>query len=367
MTALTLYEDGKFEVMQRTAKALAASGYFSDARDISQAIVKVMAGAELGLPPFASMTGIHIIQGKPVLGANVLATLIKNDPRYDYRVLELTEKVCRIEFYEHGKPCGVSVFTAEDAKKAGTKNMDKNPRNMLFARSISNGAKWYTPGVFGGAPVYTPDDFGLEVDADGVIIDGDYSETAHHATAVTEPVVMQQAPPAKSQVTREEYTEDEATIAAAAAADFFDIATALIDRYDHVNATKNAATPTVLWIENSCALAASASAVSKGMLLAITPRGMAVRIKRVYRKLTRSGHHTRLEPGNDNFETQIPRPLDALAAGRSAGLSAGAGTACGFTRTGRWREHFAQRRAATGRPHRPRTLPRPRLHRRPRA
>jgi hypothetical protein len=33
---------------------------------------------------------------------------------------------------------------------------------------------------------------------------------------------------------------------------------------------------------------------------------MAVRVKRVYKEFTRRGHHTGLEPGKDNFETQIP-------------------------------------------------------------
>jgi hypothetical protein len=45
----------------------------------------------------------------------------------------------------------------EDAKKAGTKNLDKFPKNMLFARAISNGVKWYTPDVFSG-PVYVPEE-----------------------------------------------------------------------------------------------------------------------------------------------------------------------------------------------------------------
>ena len=130
---LVIYE--QFDQMQRAAMALYKSGYFTDAKSEAQAIVKVMAGAELGLPPFASMTGIHIIQGKPALGANVIATLIKNDPRYDYRVLEHTDSVCRVQFYEGGQPCGVSEFSAADAKKAGTKNMDRFPKNMLFARA----------------------------------------------------------------------------------------------------------------------------------------------------------------------------------------------------------------------------------------
>ncbi|NBO17384.1 MAG: hypothetical protein EBV07_00610 [Proteobacteria bacterium] len=52
---------------------------------------------------------------------------------------------------------GNSTFTIEDAKKAGTKNTDKFPRNMLFARAMSNGVKWYTPDVFAG-PVYVPEE-----------------------------------------------------------------------------------------------------------------------------------------------------------------------------------------------------------------
>lgn len=171
--ALTIYQ--QFDQLQAAATALQSSGYFSDVRSQAQAVVKVMAGAELGLPPFASMTGIHIIQGKPALGANVIATLIKNDPRYNYRVLEMSDTVCRIQFFENDEPCGESVFTVQDAKKAGTKNMDKFPRNMLFARAISNGAKWYTPGIFGGAPVYTPDELGADVDEDGNVIEGSYT------------------------------------------------------------------------------------------------------------------------------------------------------------------------------------------------
>lgn len=163
--SLAIYN--QFNQLQQAASTLYKSGYFTDAKSEAQAIVKVMAGSELGLPPFASMAGIHIIQGKPVMGANLLATLIKNDPRYNYRVTKLDDQECSIDFYECGEKIGNSTFTAADAKKAGSKNLDRFPRNMLFARAISNGAKWYTPGIFGGAPVYTPDEFGMDVDDDG--------------------------------------------------------------------------------------------------------------------------------------------------------------------------------------------------------
>jgi hypothetical protein len=159
-----------FSVLQQQASAMASSGFFADAKSEAQAIVKIMAGAELGLGPFAAMSGIHIIKGKPALGANLIATLIKNDARYNYKVLEHDATVCTIQFYENGEVCGNSEFTVADAQKAGTQNMAKFPKNMLFARAISNGAKWYTPGIFGGAPVYTPEELGMNIDGEGEII-----------------------------------------------------------------------------------------------------------------------------------------------------------------------------------------------------
>jgi hypothetical protein len=153
--------------MERAAKAMATSGYFTDSRDFSQAVVKIMAGQEMGFGVFASMTGIYIIKGRPSIGANLMAAAVKGSGRYNYRVVEMTDKNCSIDFFENGEKIGNSSFSAEDAKKAGTQNMDKCPRNMLFARAISNGVKWFTPDVFNGSPVYTPEELGAAVNEDG--------------------------------------------------------------------------------------------------------------------------------------------------------------------------------------------------------
>jgi hypothetical protein len=153
--------------MERAAKAMATSGYFTDSRDFSQAVVKIMAGQEMGFGVFASMTGIYIIKGRPSIGANLMAAAVKGSGRYNYRVVEMTDKNCSIDFFENGEKIGNSSFNAEDAKKAGTQNMDKCPRNMLFARAISNGVKWFTPDVFNGSPVYTPEELGADVNEDG--------------------------------------------------------------------------------------------------------------------------------------------------------------------------------------------------------
>ena len=150
----------------RLGEVLAQSGYFQDARQAAQAIVKVMAGRELGFGPIASMTGIHIIQGRPAIGADLMAKAVKRSGRYNYRVTELTDEACSIEFFEKAaeawQSIGTSRFTRQDAIKAKTKNLDAFPRNMLFARAMSNGVKWYCPDAL-GLTSYTPEELeGIE-------------------------------------------------------------------------------------------------------------------------------------------------------------------------------------------------------------
>lgn len=177
-TALALIQPDELETIQRTGRMLAASGYFDTkgegAQAIAQMATKILAGREIGIGPFAAVNGIHIIQGRPSIGANLLASAVKGSQRYDYRVREMTDKVCRIEFFERigGKleSLGISEFTEADARKAGTKNMDKYAKNMLFARAMSNGVRFYTPDVFNGNAVYVPEELGAEVDGDGNII-----------------------------------------------------------------------------------------------------------------------------------------------------------------------------------------------------
>jgi len=156
--------------LSRVAKMLSMSGYFNDAKDVAQCGVKVLAGAELGFGAFASMTGIHIIKGKPSLGAGLMASAVKRHPNYNYKILEHTDQVCRIAFFEKwdGKfeQIGVSEMTIKDAQTAGllqgNSNWKNYPKNMLFARAMSNGVRWYCPDVF-DTPVYTPDELGAEV------------------------------------------------------------------------------------------------------------------------------------------------------------------------------------------------------------
>ena len=153
------------------AKAFAASRLFPDATDAAQAFVRIQAGRELGFGPVASMTGIQISRGRVTIAANLMAAAIKRSERYDYTVAQLDDTTARLAFFEIDatgarQPLGESAFSRDDADTAGLDKKDvwkSYPRNMLFARALSNGFKWYTPDLT-NCPVYTPEELDLDID-----------------------------------------------------------------------------------------------------------------------------------------------------------------------------------------------------------
>jgi hypothetical protein len=167
--------------LQTLGAVLVRSGFFADTKDAAQACVKVMAGMELGFPAIASITGVYIVKGKVSLSANLMAAAIKRSGKYNYRVRQLDEAGCSIEFFEGGESLGVSSFTKADAQNAGLvgETWKKFFRNMAFARALSNGAKWYTPDIFGG-PIYTPEELGATVDGES----GEVVEIPHDDNSV---------------------------------------------------------------------------------------------------------------------------------------------------------------------------------------
>ena len=142
------------------AKVFRASGMFPDIQSEAAAATKIIIGRGLGLSDYDAMSGLHIIKGKAVLAANLMAAAIKRAGKYDYRSM-VTDEEARIEFRQRKhdggwETIGISSFTMEDAKRAGLggDNWRKYPRAMLFARCISAGYKQHCPDALGAAPVY---------------------------------------------------------------------------------------------------------------------------------------------------------------------------------------------------------------------
>ncbi len=143
---------------------LTAKIYASDANAYAIAM-----GRDLGLNAALSLQLIHIIGGKPALSAGARATFLAQ-AGYSWRPVVHTDKQCTLRFWDKngpmtdvdGKPLDVTI-TMEDAERAGwvqnsrgsgkVGNYDKVPKNMLFARVISNFHRWYAPHVV-GAQVY---------------------------------------------------------------------------------------------------------------------------------------------------------------------------------------------------------------------
>jgi len=148
-----------FQDIMPLCEIFVKSGIFEDTKDVAQAIVKVLAGREIGLSPLQSMMNLYIVKNRVVPNAQIISALIKKSKTYDYKILKLDNEECSIEFFKRDEKnaensLGISSFTVKDAARAGVingTNWKGYPRNMLYARAITNGARWFCPDSTMGA------------------------------------------------------------------------------------------------------------------------------------------------------------------------------------------------------------------------
>lgn len=145
------------------SQAFRESGLFPDLveegttalQEEAKAIVKIIAGQELGLPPVYSMQNFYIIKGKISMAAETMGLLLKRTGRYNYKVILHTDQECQIQFYENGEEIYLSSFTIADAKRAGLVKPDsgwvKYPKAMLFSRAMTQGSRIVGPELMGSA------------------------------------------------------------------------------------------------------------------------------------------------------------------------------------------------------------------------
>jgi hypothetical protein len=193
--------------LARLAKVFAASGLFgrsgNQETQVAECAIRLMAGMEAGFSPFASATGIHIINGRPAFSANLLAQAVRRHPAYDYRVMEKSSTVCRIRFLANGETLGEEVFTIEMAERA---QLLKNPtwkaypEAMLFSRALTAGMRTHCPDALGGHTAYTSEELGaadvvpvtVTEEPPAVVVDlvGDAAEACHSAGLTPEGVAQ---------------------------------------------------------------------------------------------------------------------------------------------------------------------------------
>lgn len=139
--------------LSSVASLIFNSKVYGDIATKEAAAIKIVAGMEYGFNPFQSMSMIDFIQGRPTLNAHGKATLINSSGDFRMKIAELNAERCAIDVYRMNgggewKLVNQSTFTIEDAKTAELTNgknahsWKKYPRNMLFARTVSNIWRW---------------------------------------------------------------------------------------------------------------------------------------------------------------------------------------------------------------------------------
>lgn len=129
----------------------AQSGMFPDIKSQAQAVVKILAGRELGLSPMESMNSLYFVNNRLAMFAKVMASLLIKKGKYTYHIDKLDNDGCVISFFKvngETEKIGESSFSWQDAIKAGLVNKavwKDYPRNMLYSRALVNGIRWYAP------------------------------------------------------------------------------------------------------------------------------------------------------------------------------------------------------------------------------
>ncbi len=165
-----------FADAQIFAKAAYESGLFTDVKSEAQAIVKIIAGNELGITPLMSMNKLYIVNGKIGMAGEIATVLLqqreyKIEGKFDN---EDNPTACEITLSRPDKnpPSFTWRFTKADAIKAKLLKADgaheKFPKDMWWNRALMGAARKYAPEALGGMG-YTPEELkGIIVDPDGV-------------------------------------------------------------------------------------------------------------------------------------------------------------------------------------------------------
>ena len=126
--------------MQSLAKLLALSALLPAALrgKPEDVFVTIAAGMELGLPPMVALRSIHVVQGKPVLSADLMVALAERHPECEsFACVESTDKIATYSAKRRGHPAVRRSFTWADAERArliGKDNWKHYPHAMLRAR-----------------------------------------------------------------------------------------------------------------------------------------------------------------------------------------------------------------------------------------
>lgn len=180
-----------FNEVQSMAEVLSKSSLLPDAlkNKASDVAFAIMAGAELGLSPVASIRGIHIISGKPTLSADTMVAVVLASGLAEYfSEIECTPTSTTWETKRRNAPVAQRrTWTLDDAKRAALDKKDvwrQYTRQMLAARCRSELARLVYPDLLAG--VQSSDevrDIPVERTSGNDVIDAELATTEETVTA----------------------------------------------------------------------------------------------------------------------------------------------------------------------------------------
>lgn len=147
-----------YELQQYAKTFVAAKMFTSRGKELTvdEAFTIISVGSEYGFGPGQSMVSLHLMDGKPELSADAQARFIKASGKYEYRVTEHTDEACELTVLAvpSGEIIGVERYTMADAERQELLRPSRSgkptawqkvPRNMLFARCVSNVTAFHCP------------------------------------------------------------------------------------------------------------------------------------------------------------------------------------------------------------------------------
>ena len=149
----------RIDVLQRLAKGYAKGGLYSRIGDETSIFTVLMMGVELGLSTTAALNGVHIMNGKIVMGAHLLIGLARRDKACEYfDCAEADESQATYVCKKVGRDKEMSfTYTMKDAENDGMSwaRKLKNRKAMLRKTAGLQAARlWFpeaTSGLYGDA------------------------------------------------------------------------------------------------------------------------------------------------------------------------------------------------------------------------
>lgn len=184
------------------AQALAASNLIPKhfQNQPANVLIAVEYGAALGIPPMTAINGVAVINGKPSMSSDLMASMVRR-AGHKLRITEsedgmsVTAILIRADDPDHEFKATWDEATARRAGLWGNKGpWTLYPRQMLRARAISEVCRKGASDALSGV-IYTPEELGAAVDEDEHVIHAQVVED----TAPKRPALAVTSPPQRRQ------------------------------------------------------------------------------------------------------------------------------------------------------------------------